>query len=123
MWLSSWLGSRPILWPSRDEEVVKALRFIRENSDRLIQVEDVVEATWLSHRTLHDRFCRAVGHSLITEVNRRRADHIARLLITTNAPIHHIARSIGYENAGHMARFFHRETGLTPLAYRRTRQA
>lgn len=107
----------------QDEEVVKALRFIRENSDRLIQVNDVVDATLLSHRTLHTRFCQAVGHSLITEVNRRRAAQIAKLLTTTNDSIHQIARSIGYENDGHMGRFFRREMGTTPQAYRRSRQA
>ena len=106
----------------KDEEVVKALRFIRENSDHLIQVDDVVEATLLSHRTLHSRFSRVVGHSLLTEVNRWRAAHIAKLLTTTNDSIQHIARSIGYESAGHMGRFFHREMGLTPRAYRQTRQ-
>jgi LacI family transcriptional regulator len=106
----------------QDEEVVKALRFIRENSDRLIQVNDVVEATLLSHRTLHTRFCRAVGHSLVKEVNRQRAAHIAKLLTTTADSICGIARSLGYENEGHMARFFHREMGTTPRAYRRSRQ-
>jgi LacI family transcriptional regulator len=106
-----------------DEEVVKALRFVRENSDHLIQVNEVVGATLLSHRTLHGRFCRAVGHSLVKEVNRRRAAHIAKLLTTTNDSIHKIARDIGYENDGHMARFFRREMGMTPQAYRRSRQA
>jgi LacI family transcriptional regulator len=106
----------------QDEEVLKALRFIRDNSDHLIQVNEVVDATLLSHRTLHTRFCQAVGHSLVKEVNRRRAAHIAKLLITTNDSIHTIARSIGYENDGHMGRFFRRETGMTPRVYRRNHQ-
>ena len=105
-----------------DEEVVKALRFIRDNSDHLIKVSDVAEVTLLSHRTLHNRFCQAVGHSLLTEVKKQRAAHIAKLLATTNESIQHIARSIGYENTGHMGRFFHREMGVTPLAYRIRRQ-
>ena len=67
-----------------DEEVVKALRFIRENSGSIIQVRDVVRATFLSQRTLHNRFRRAVGHSLVKEINRQRALHIARRLVGTN---------------------------------------
>lgn len=106
----------------RDEEVVKALRFIRRNSHRLIQVGDVVEATLLSHRTLHNRFCRIVGHSLVQEINRRRAAHIAEMLVTTSDSISRIARSIGYETAGHMSRFFRRELGVTPREYRLRRQ-
>lgn len=106
----------------RDEEVVKALRFIRRNSHRLIQVSDVVDATLLSHRTLHNRFCRIVGHSLVEEINRRRAAHIADLLVTTSDSICRIARSLGYETAGHMSRFFRREMGATPREYRLRRQ-
>jgi LacI family transcriptional regulator len=105
-----------------DEEVVKALRFIRENGHRLIQVHQVVEATLLSYRTLHDRFRQALGHSLVREINRRRAAHIAKMLATTNDSIYRIAQSIGYEAAGHMARFFHREMGMTPRAYRNRHQ-
>lgn len=106
----------------KDEEVVKALRFIRENAHRLIQVKDVVESTLLSHRTLHNRFHRALGRSLVREINCRRAAHIAKMLATTNDSIFRIARSIGYESAGHMARFFRREMGTTPLAYRNRHQ-
>lgn len=106
----------------RDEEVVKALRFIRRNSHRLIQVSDVVDTTLLSHRTLHNRFRRIVGRSLVQELNRRRAAHIAEMLVTTNDSIYRIARSIGYETAGHMSRFFRREMGVTPREYRLRRQ-
>ena len=104
---------------SDDPEVVKALRFIRENSGRIIQVRDVVRATFLSHRTLHNRFCRAMGNSLAKEINRQRALHIARLLLGTQETLGHIARSLGYDNDAHMARYFHREMGETPRAYRR----
>jgi LacI family transcriptional regulator len=106
----------------RDAEVAQALRFIRRNSHRLLQVNEVVEATLLTHRTLHNRFRRVVGHSLVQEINRRRATHIAEMLITTNDSIYRIARAIGYETAGHMSRFFRREMGVTPREYRLHRQ-
>lgn len=106
----------------RDEEVAKALRFIRRNSHRLLQVNDAVDATLLTHRTLHNRFRRVVGHSLLQEINRRRATHIADMLTTTNDSVYRIARAIGYETAGHMSRFFRREMGVTPREYRLHRQ-
>jgi LacI family transcriptional regulator len=102
-----------------DPEVVKALRFIRDNAGRIIQVRDVVRATFLSHRTLHNRFCRAVGHSLAKEINQQRALQIARLLVGTQETLGHIARSLGYDNDAHMARYFRREMGETPRSYRR----
>jgi LacI family transcriptional regulator len=101
-----------------DEPVGDALRFIRQNQNRLISVGEVVEASKLSHRTLNDRFHMAIGHSILQEINRVRAQHIARLLMETNLSIKQIARSLGYSSNAHIARYFNRITGLTPLAYR-----
>jgi len=105
-----------------DDEVIKALRFIRDNADRIIEVSDVVDATLLSHRTLHNRFRRALGHSLVAEMNQQRAAHIAQLLLGTNDSVGRIARAMGYYNAAHLSRFFRREMGITPRAYRLMRQ-
>ena len=66
-----------------DEEVVKAIRFIRENCHAAISVNDVVESTLLSQWTLNHRFQDRLGHSILKEVNRQRAGHIARLLVET----------------------------------------
>ncbi len=101
-----------------DEEVVKAVRFIRRNAHRVLPIREVVEATLLSQRTLNNRFRRAVGHCAFTEINRQRAAHIARLLLTSDEPIARIARSVGYDDPAHMTRFFQRQMGLTPRDYR-----
>ena len=106
-----------------DTEVVKALRFVNENAHRAIRVEEVVETTLLSHRMLNYRFQDTVGHSLVKEINRRRAAHIAGRLVNTNDPIAGIARSMGFDTSANMARFFQREIGMTPRAYRAQRQS
>ena len=69
------------------------------------------------------RVCRVVGHSLIKEINRQRALHIARRLVGTNETLGHIARQVGYDNDAHMARYFQREMGETPRSYRARHQA
>ena len=107
----------------RDEEVATALRFIRDNVNRIIQVRDVVEATGLSHRTLHTRFRWTVGRSLVQEMNRQRAQYIARLLATTNEPIKRISQNFGYCNLAHMSRYFQREMGMSPRDYRLLHQS
>ncbi|MCA9239112.1 MAG: DNA-binding transcriptional regulator [Planctomycetales bacterium] len=102
-----------------DAEVVRALRFIRDNSFKLIQVRDVVHATSLSQRTLHNRFKAAVGHSIIKEINHQRAQQIARMLTDTSQSINRIALRFGYHDDAHLVRFFRREMGESPGAYRR----
>ena len=102
-----------------DLEIAKALKFIREHAGSMIQVSDVVRATTLSRRTLHNRFTKAVGHSIGKEIHRRRAEFIAGLLIETTQSIGQIAWKLGYPSDAHLVRFFRREYGETPGAYRR----
>jgi LacI family transcriptional regulator len=103
----------------RDVEVRKALRFIRENAGRLIQVADVVRVTGLCHRALNDRFHDELGSTILKQLTLARIAYIARLLTETDMRIHEIATTVGYENDHHFSRYFKRATGLTPDAYRR----
>jgi LacI family transcriptional regulator len=102
-----------------DQEVVKALRFIEKNAHRLIRVAEVAEATFHSQWTLNQSFKRILGHSILKEINQRRARHIARLLSETDFSIERIAHDLGYESQAHLARYFHRELGMSPRAYRK----
>jgi len=102
-----------------DPDIRTALRFIRENVSRPIQVRDVVRATNLSHRTLNDRFYRHCGSSILKQLTNSRIAHISRLLRETELPIGEIARKVGFESDHHFARYFRRATRMTPHEYRR----
>lgn len=102
-----------------DLEVAKAMAYIQQNSHRIIQVKDVVKATSLSRRTLSDRFQNSFGHSISEQIHRRRVEQIMNILATTHHSIAQIADDIGYSSDKHIARYFHRQTGMTPLAYRK----
>jgi len=105
-----------------DEEIVKALRFIRENSHRSLSVGEVVEATLLSQWTLNRRFRDLVGHPILKEIHRQRAAQIAELLAESRFSIDKIAETMECESPAHFARFFAREFGVTPRAYRHKHQ-
>ncbi|NQU40048.1 MAG: DNA-binding transcriptional regulator [Lentisphaerae bacterium] len=102
-----------------DPNLAKAIRFIRENVQRPIKVQDVAAAAGLCTRTLQHRFGKLVGQSVLQEIASTRIRHINRLLSETNLSVAEIAQAMGYPADAHIARFFKRYTGLTPLAYRR----
>jgi LacI family transcriptional regulator len=102
-----------------DADVRTALRFIRENAGRPIQVRDVVRATNLSHRTLNDRFYRYCGSSILKQLTNYRIAHISLLLRETDLPIGEIAKKVGFDSDHHFARFYRRATKSTPHEYRR----
>ena len=102
-----------------DADVVQAVRFIRLNSKRLIQVSDVLNEVGCSRRNLHRKFERILGRSVHKEIKRMRIETICQMLLETDLPISHIALTFGYQSADHIARFFKQEKGVTPLAYRK----
>ncbi len=102
-----------------DPAMVRAVRFVRQNSNQNLRVADIAVAAGLSRRTLQGRFKLQLACTPMNEIHRCRADHIARLLTETNMTVGEIAAACGFEVDAHLARFFSRQTGMTPLAYRR----
>jgi LacI family transcriptional regulator len=102
-----------------DPDVAAALRFIRRNSNRLIQVDDVVEATAASRRVLEKRFKVILHRSVHQEIRRVRVNNIIRLLVGTDMSITDIAAHCGFDGVEHIARHFRKETGVSLREYRK----
>jgi LacI family transcriptional regulator len=102
-----------------DPQIVRALRYIKQNSQRLISVDQVVDATLLSRRVLESRFRRELNRSILSEIRRVRVDTVVRKLIETNMTISQIAIDMGFSDDKHIARMFRKEKGMSPNAYRK----
>jgi len=102
-----------------DPAVTAALGFIRRNSNRLIQVNDVVEATTASRRVLEKRFKAILRRSVHQEIRRVRVNGIIRLLVGTDMSIADIAAHCGFDGVEHIARHFRKETGVSLREYRK----
>jgi LacI family transcriptional regulator len=103
----------------QDADIVAALRFMRQNVGRNVQVEDVVRATMVSRRVLEKKFRSVLRRSLYREMRRIRAKYIVELLLSTDMSISEIAIKAGFDGVGHVARYFRKETGMGLRAYRR----
>lgn len=106
-----------------DENVVKAIRFIRENARENIHVMDVVDATALSRRNLELRFRKTLDRSILQEIRRVRADLIVTLLMDTDLSIAEIAYSLHFSDVQHIARYFRNEKGVSLKQYRKMHRA
>jgi LacI family transcriptional regulator len=102
-----------------DPEVAAALRFIRRNPNRLIQVGDVVDATNVSRRVLEKRFKATLRRSVHQEIRRMRINNIIPLLIGTDMSITDIALHCGFDGVEHISRYFRKETGVSLRDYRK----
>lgn len=101
-----------------DEQIAKALQYIRRHATANIRVADILGAVSLSRRTLEKRFKHWLGHTPHEEIQRVRMNRIKELLSETELSVHEIAERAGFEHNEYMAAAFKRETGMTPTMYR-----
>jgi LacI family transcriptional regulator len=103
----------------RDPDVAAAVRFIRDNAHRPLQVGDVLDAVAISRRSLERRFRDFVGKSPQQEIQRVHIERARTLLAETDLAMPEVAKNSGFKNADRLAAVFRRQTGYTPSQYRR----
>jgi LacI family transcriptional regulator len=102
-----------------DEEVVAALRWIREHASEGVSIGSMLQELSLSRATLDRRFRRALGRTAKEELARVRLARAKQLLVDTRYKLQQIAAMTGYPSAAQFILAFKRQTGITPGQYRR----
>lgn len=83
------------------------------------QVQHYASAIGMSIKTL-DRLCMATkGVSAKSWIKQRLCLEAKRLLAHTSMSVQSIGNGLGYDDASNFVKFFVRETGMTPLTFRR----
>jgi len=106
----------------KDDEVRKALMFIKESSTRPISVDDVASAAGLSRRQLERRFRDAMGRPVLSEIHRLRVELAMELLAESNLKIEAVAYRAGFSGARQMGSVFRRTVGKSPSECRKSAQ-
>lgn len=102
-----------------DNEVAKALHFIRENAKKKIFVDDVVRATNLSRRALEIRFREILHRSIYDVIREVRIEFLSQLLIDTDLPIGEIASLFEFTDLEHVSRYFKKQKGMSLRQFRK----
>jgi LacI family transcriptional regulator len=102
-----------------DPEIAAALRFIRENALRGINVADVLREVPLTRRVLEARFRKSLGRTPHEEITRLKLQRVKELLSATDYSLSEIARRTGFEHDEYLSVFFKKATGMPPGRFRR----
>ncbi len=100
-------------------QLAKVVRFIEENLEARIQVDDLCGLVRLSPSRFSTCFRISAGQSPYQYILSRRIDRAKRMLATTDAPLCQIALASGLCDQSHLSNMFKRMVGVTPLAWRR----
>lgn len=101
-----------------DQDVVQALRWLRDNAERPVQIDDLHEHLALSRRSLEMKFAKHLGRSPHEELTRLRVQRAQDLLRSSELPIQVIAKRSGFRHPGRLAATFQQTLGQTPTQYR-----
>lgn len=101
-----------------DPLVANAICYIRNHLREPLQIEDVAQAVSTSRRTLYQKFQEVLGRSVHEEIRRVRIQEITKMLLETNFSIAQIAIALNFSSDKHFARYFAKEMGLSPRAFR-----
>jgi LacI family transcriptional regulator len=103
---------------AEDEEVARAVLFIRERACGGLQVGDVLAHTGMSRASLQQRMKQLLGRTIHQEIQRARLNRAKHLLAMSGLTIKQVARESGFASVQYMTRVFRAETGETPARFR-----
>jgi LacI family transcriptional regulator len=103
---------------SEDDEVNRAVRYIREQAPNGLQVSDVLTHMGMSRAALQQRMKQITGRTIHQEIQRVRLARVKELLVMSPMTIKQVARLSGFASVQYMTRVFRAGTGETPAKYR-----
>lgn len=101
-------------------DVARVTAWLREHVEQPVELAELVAATSdLSVFHFARRFRAATGMAPIQYFIHLRMEHACRLLDMSDAPVHRIARQLGYDDPYYFSRLFRKVIGVAPSDYRK----
>jgi len=102
---------------SSDTIIEKAKKYIDENYDQDISLEDIADYVYLHHAYFSRIFKEHVGENFSDYLTKVRIENAIRLLKENKYKTYEISEKIGYKSSKYFARVFKKVTGFTPREY------
>lgn len=101
-------------------EIQRLLVYIDDHLHMAIRIEDLLALSALSPATLTRLFRRHLGAPPQAWITARRIAAARDLLRTTRKSVAEVGEAVGYADPFHFSRVFSRQTGQSPLSYRKS---
>lgn len=100
---------------NKNKEVVDAaIHFMKENIERRITLQDILDYVGYSSTHFSTLFKRQVGDSPLAYFNRLKIEQACHMLQTTNLHINQICYKVGIEDSLYFSRLFSKMMGMSP---------
>lgn len=106
-------------WKMNSHYIKDILSYVEENYGRAISLEDVAAHVNLSVGYVSNYFKEKMNISFTEYILKIRMEKAKELLAHTNEKIYRIAELTGYQNSQYFVTVFKKNTGVTPVEYRK----
>ncbi len=101
------------------EEVEKAIKYMRKNFDKRIDMDELAKEVFLSHSGLIWKFKRELNTTPSNYLGILRLRYAKQLLLNYPYSITEISEMCGYSNPYYFTNAFHRAFGMSPTDFRK----
>jgi LacI family transcriptional regulator len=107
------------IFATNDKYISAVLKYIHQNTDKKLNIEQIICMAPFSRRLLENRFKQEIGMPVYSYIINLRIEKFAHKLVETDAPIVEITNEMGFSDYKNIARLFKKVKGCTPSEYRR----
>lgn len=108
--------------PNSQYLIEKINTFLESNISQQISLDNIAQALDRSGEHLARQYKRINGHTIFTELKRRRIEKAKYYLLCTDWQASKIAHECGFSTPALFSRSFHQSTGLSPRSFRDSRR-
>jgi AraC-like DNA-binding protein len=101
------------------DDINKAIRYIWQNYQNKITLEDAAKSAYLSPSYFCKVFQRTIGCSFSVYLNRLRIEKSKQLLLRSDLRIADIVSMVGFEDQSYFTKVFKRVCGVSPTHFRK----
>ena len=94
--------------------------YIRGNLDKKITLNEISRHAHYSISHCEMVFNKTTGLSITNYLIKKRIEKAKSLLVERNLSLIEVAETVGFNDYNHFSRIFKKETGISPLTYRKT---
>ena len=106
-----------------DKYILKIVNYIVENTTSQLFIDELTKIVPLSRRNLEIKFKNAMGKSIYQFILDNKIECLSNILLTTDKNLLDISEELGFNDVRNLYRTFKKQTGYTPIDFRKKHSA
>jgi AraC-like DNA-binding protein len=118
---SRFLEKASLKQETTDNRIIKVVRYIRENINRNISINELADFCYLTKDHFIRLFKKEMNCTPLQYINQKKIEKAQLMLVISDKSIKDIAYDLSFDNISYFYRLFRRLTGIPPSRYKKNR--